>query len=105
VSSEQWPDIGEKLDKEWEPFLTELRQEGFEVRVTSLLAPLQIEGELPTGEGLHFPLRVGRGSSQHRRRDYVAATEVYVLEGLGRPEAGWVSLPVYRMGWEGTETG
>jgi len=105
VSSEQWPDIGEKLDKEWEPFLTVLRQEGFEVRVTSLLAPLQIEGELPTGEGLHFPLRVGRGSSQHRRRDYVAATEVYVLEGLGRPEPGRVSLPVYRMGWEGTETG
>ena len=37
MSSEQWPDIGEKLDKEWEPFMTELRQKGFELRLHSWL--------------------------------------------------------------------
>ena len=103
MSSEQWPDIGEKLDKEWEPFLTELRQEGFEVRVTSLLAPLQIEGELPTGEGFHVRAEWGGA------RLSIGGETTWL-----RPKwASWKDwddptrdgLVCRCMGWEGTETG
>ena len=54
MSEGTWADIGDQLDQEWQPFLEQLRAEGFEVRVTSLLAPLQIEGRLPTQERFYF---------------------------------------------------
>jgi hypothetical protein len=34
--------------------LEQLRVDGFEARLTSILAPLQIEGRLPSGETFYF---------------------------------------------------
>jgi hypothetical protein len=47
-------DIGELLERRWEPVLEQLRSEGFEARITSLIAPLQLEGTLPSGEAFYF---------------------------------------------------
>ncbi|MFN8531921.1 MAG: hypothetical protein U0556_00015 [Dehalococcoidia bacterium] len=50
--------------KAFRPFLAEyralvlrLRQEGFRVRWTSIMAPVQLEGHLPSGEAFYFRCR------------------------------------------------
>jgi hypothetical protein len=55
-------DIGEKLEREWKPYIEKLRSEGFQARVTSPVAPLQLEGTLPTGEAFYFRSEWGGAS-------------------------------------------
>ena len=42
---------------EWDASLDVLRGEGWVVVLTSLAAPLQLEGQLPTGESFYFRAR------------------------------------------------
>jgi hypothetical protein len=54
MGEEDLGDIGKHLDEEWEPRLIELRARGYEVRIPSVMAPLLIEGRLPSGEPFYF---------------------------------------------------
>jgi hypothetical protein len=47
------------VEREWERFLERLREDGFEVRLTSIAHPVQLEGTLPGGECFYFRERGG----------------------------------------------
>jgi hypothetical protein len=51
---DQGLDIRDKLIAEWQPRLEALRAEGYVVRVDTLIAPLVLEGSLPSGEPFEF---------------------------------------------------
>jgi hypothetical protein len=51
---DEGPDIGDKLTAEWQPRLEALRAQGYVVRVDTLIAPLVLEGSLPSGEPFEF---------------------------------------------------
>jgi hypothetical protein len=46
----------------WEPFLARLADDGFEAQLTSVAFPVQLEGQLPSGERFYFRERGGRCS-------------------------------------------
>jgi hypothetical protein len=46
----------------WEPYLERLREAGFQIELTSVAFPVQLEGNLPTGEAVYFRERSGLAS-------------------------------------------
>jgi hypothetical protein len=71
----------EDLEHEWEPTLERLRQDGFDVRYSSIAFPVQLAGRLPGGEPFYFRERNGH-AYLGVGGDPVSAPEWKVTENL-----------------------
>jgi hypothetical protein len=53
------PRSARQLNEDWQSALEHFRAEGFQIELTSVIAPVQLEGHLPNGKRFYFRERGG----------------------------------------------